>query len=91
MQDVVSANFDERASCLRRARPRGAALRAAAIFLIAALLGYWWRPADESGSPHKKISDANAPSYGNLALSEQIQEILAKGGCPGWIALANEP
>ena len=33
---------------------------------------------------------ANEPSAYQLRLKEEVQQLLAQGGCPGWIALAGE-
>ena len=42
----------------------------------------------QAPAPSTECRGAESPSR---ALNEQVQELLAKGGCPGWIALANEP
>jgi hypothetical protein len=74
---------------------RTLAIRAAALFAACLLASFWLEPTRTS--PQRPAHATTTVSGGQhdaasaAALSDQIQELLAKGGCPGWIALANEP
>jgi hypothetical protein len=80
-----------------KSRPllRTLAIRAAALFAACLLASFWLEPTQTQ--PQLQVYATTAVSGGQhdapptAALSEQIQELLAKGGCPGWIALAHEP
>ncbi|QDT00627.1 multiheme c-type cytochrome [Adhaeretor mobilis] len=79
--------------------------RAALLVVTCGLLGYWFsgnewvKPGESDPLVRDTISvatsatqehpecNANEPS----ALNLQVQEMLAQGGCPGWISLASEP
>jgi len=73
----------------------GLGVRAAAVFLICAAAGYALAPGD--GEPTSSMlavptpSASGGPGASTNSLNEEVQELLAKGGCPGWIALASEP
>jgi hypothetical protein len=77
---------------------RTLAVRTAALFALCMAAGYWLAPEPvgwvrrEAGT-HQRLTDTtdNRLAHNSSELREEILEMLAKGGCPGWIALANEP
>ncbi|MCA9235574.1 MAG: hypothetical protein KDA44_08875 [Planctomycetales bacterium] len=80
-------------------------LRAAALAMLCAGVLYW-QGVSEGEAPRTAKQDATLPAASpathaaydtqqNRAPSQQVsaevQSILAEGGCPGWIAVANHP
>jgi hypothetical protein len=65
------------------------AVRAAAIFFVGAAAAYWLVPgeAPKPASVYQRTATCRPAG----AVREEIQQLLAQGGCPGWMALANEP
>jgi hypothetical protein len=47
-------------------------------------------PGGAGGCNGGDLESANEPSAYQLRLKEEVQQLLAQGGCPGWIALAGE-
>jgi hypothetical protein len=72
--------------------PRRLAIRALAVFLAGAAGAYWLSasptPRPTNVTPTVRRTSAVATP---LTTSEEVQSLLAQGGCPGWIALASEP
>ena len=59
------------------------------MFIAGGLVAYWYAP-DEGPAPHAG-GRAFAPQVTPPSrVSERVEEMLAQGGCPGWIALAND-
>lgn len=44
-----------------------------------------------AGRPSEQAAAARPSVRRHAALREQVQELLARGGCPGWMAMAGEP
>jgi hypothetical protein len=68
----------------------GLALRATLIFLGCGLAAFCFTPSDKWERPRPVVTTPAGTSNA-LAISEEVQRLLAQGGCPGWIAVANEP
>ncbi len=67
--------------------PRSLSGRAAAVFVAGGLLAYCCAPSDELPN----LPAVPLPAAGESAtVSEEVQLLLAQGGCPGWIALAGD-
>ena len=75
--------------------------QAALVFACCGAAGYLLAPADEERVKAEQVTAATATaslsagetplSAAKLSMKEEIQHMLAQGGCPGWIALASEP
>jgi hypothetical protein len=81
-------------SNLRPSPYRSLAHRAAAIFFAGGLVAYWLAPRETP--PSRDLLTMPTPSTATAIASadtvrEKVQTLLAEGGCPGWIALANDP
>ena len=75
-------------------RARSFAPRVAAVFFAAMAAAYWLSPGASAVRPAPVPTWSPPPvaaSNGPDAMREQIQALLAQGGCPGWMALAGEP
>ena len=71
------------------------AYRAAAIFFAGGLVAYWCAPADPLGAARSNNVPGGDPlvqraNAGAATVSDRVQELLAQGGCPGWITLASD-
>ncbi len=73
--------------------PRRVAQRAAAIFFAGGLVAYLCALDAETSPPESTSLPATTASQkqASPAPSEQVQQLLAQGGCPGWMALASDP
>ena len=72
------------------AEPSSIALRAVVTFGVVALAGLLWGPDDWKVARRSAIVENLVPASTpwQPPPSEQIQQLLASGGCPGWIELA---
>lgn len=97
------SNFSSTATFMR-SNLRNPTVGALLIVLSCGLLGYWcctpldrpskdFRRAQATSLKLVETTVASSPSEAEQpsALNLQVQEMLAKGGCPGWISLASEP
>jgi hypothetical protein len=66
------------------------AYRAAAMFFAGGVAAYCLAPSDAPRPAPAANAQASADEA-EKSVNQRIQEFLAQGGCPGWIALANEP
>ena len=64
--------------------------RAAAIFIVGAAAAYWLAPR-ESVAPVETEYSWTPTSRPAGDVRDQIEQLLAQGGCPGWMVLASEP
>jgi hypothetical protein len=71
--------------------PRNGSLvaRAAAIFVVGAAVAYWLVPGENPRPAQVYSWTATSQPAGDVRA--EIQQILAQGGCPGWMVLASEP
>jgi hypothetical protein len=65
-------------------------VRAAAIFFVGATVAYWLAPKESAELTRAEYS-WTPTSEPDAARRDEIQQLLAQGGCPGWLVLANEP
>jgi hypothetical protein len=69
--------------------PRGRLVtRAATLFVAALAAAYGLAPSEHTRPAAPAASDAARAA---ADVRQQVEELLARGGCPGWIALANDP
>jgi hypothetical protein len=73
----------------RSRSPQSLVFRATALFVVGALVAYCCAPTEPTLSPASRLSAAQVDAPPR-PVSERVQELLAQGGCPGWIAVAND-
>jgi hypothetical protein len=73
----------------RSRSPQSLVFRATALFVVGALVAYCCAPTEPTLNPASRMSatQVDAPPR---PVSERVQELLAQGGCPGWITVAND-
>lgn len=75
-------------------RGKTAVMARVVLVAVAGMLGcYLLAPVEQTEPPRAghRIATAQGSVGSSVRLTEQVQELLARGGCPGWIALAGEP
>jgi hypothetical protein len=76
--------------CRSRSRStQSLVFRAAALFVVGGLVAYCCAPPETALSPARQVSPTQIGSQPH-PVSERVQELLAQGGCPGWIEVAND-
>ncbi len=61
------------------------------MFVVGAAAAYWLAPTERPDArPSPALLEVHVDER-SQSMNEQVQELLAQGGCPGWIALASEP
>jgi hypothetical protein len=63
--------------------------RAAALFVAGGLVAYCYAPTEPTPNAASQTAIEHVDGQPR-PISEQVQELLAQGGCPGWIEVAND-